>query len=88
MNIKELKAEIDKKRRTGVVPDPAILADIMDTAIEMGEKVLKYNDTIKEYSAIIAENKAIFASINMYFPVLYREIKREFNKIKTDGTPG
>jgi hypothetical protein len=55
-------------------------AELMHKMLEIGEFQLENRKIIDEYE----RNKGIISEVKLYFPILYREIRREFLKPKAE----
>lgn len=57
-------------------------AELMHLALELGEEILANEVKRDALNKEISSAREIIGEIKMYFPVLYREIRREFLKPK------
>ena len=81
MTTEELLDLISRKRK-GKEISLRQQAEIMHKMLEIGEFQLSNKKVIDEFE----NNKAIISEVKVYFPVLYREIRREFLKPKAEKT--
>jgi hypothetical protein len=81
MGRKELIVHIKDKMKGKAIGE-VLRGEILDCVLEIAEDVAARNASIIELQKANTLDKGILADINTYFPLVYKEAKRIFNKPK------